>query len=227
MVPAYVMETAGHLHGIPGLFIAGIVGAALSSLSVVLNSTAGVLLEDIAKGVFKLKLSERAATFFVKGCVIILSILAIVLVFIIERLEGVLLVASSLSAIAAGTTFGMTTLGMLNPWANSIGAITGGISGTLLSGWVSFGTQIALASGAVIPKKLPVSVDGCYTNITLIETEFHDESDVFPLHRLSFHWITPIGVLTVLLVGSLVSWITGPLNLKKLDPDVISPVIHR
>lgn len=29
MLPAYVLETAGHLHGVPGLFIAGIFGAAL------------------------------------------------------------------------------------------------------------------------------------------------------------------------------------------------------
>lgn len=39
LLPGFVMETMGDWSGIPGLFIAGIFGAALSSLSVVLNST--------------------------------------------------------------------------------------------------------------------------------------------------------------------------------------------
>lgn len=29
LLPAYVMEIAGRLHGVPGLFISGVVGAAL------------------------------------------------------------------------------------------------------------------------------------------------------------------------------------------------------
>ncbi|CAD7080203.1 unnamed protein product [Hermetia illucens] len=188
LFPIYVMQTIGHLQGIPGLFMAGLVGAALSSLSVILNSTAAVILEDIFKGV-----------------------------------------ATSLSAIAAGTTFGIFTLGMLIPWSNTKGAIAGAVSGAIMSGWVSFGSQAALASGQVIPNRLPVSVEGCYGNSTggWIEPEDHDESGVFPLYRLSFHWINPIGVFTVIIVGTIVSFLTGPTNLKKIDPDLISPVIHR
>ncbi|XP_062548311.1 sodium-coupled monocarboxylate transporter 1 [Armigeres subalbatus] len=231
LFPHYVMETVGHLQGIPGLFIAGVFGAALSSLSVVLNSTSAVLLEDILKGMFRAKPSPRVANIFVRCSVVVLGVAAMGCLFIIEKLGGILSVATSLSAIAAGTTCGIFTLGMLVPWSNSKGALSGGIAGALLSGWVSLGAQFASANGDIVPHKLPVSVDGCpvdmLSNITLTNTEYPDESNVFFLHRLSYHWITPIGLLTVILIGTIVSFLTEPRNLKDIDPELISPVIHR
>lgn len=115
------------------------------------------------------------------------------------------------------------------PWSNTKGAIYGAIAGAVMSGWISFGSQAVVAAGQIIPHKLPISVQDCL-NVTLISSEnnpYHDESDVFPLYRLSFHWINPIGVLSVLIVGTIVSFLTGPRNLKRIDPELISPVIHR
>lgn len=114
------------------------------------------------------------------------------------------------------------------PWSNTYGAICGAIAGATMSGWVSFGSQAAVAAGQIIPQKLNSSVEACDTfNSTLYNLMQHDESDVFPLYRLSFHWINPIGVLSVLIVGTIVSFVTGPRDLKKIDPELISPVIHR
>ncbi|XP_055594639.1 sodium-coupled monocarboxylate transporter 1-like isoform X1 [Uranotaenia lowii] len=231
LFPHYVMEIVGHLRGIPGLFIAGVFGAALSSLSVVLNSTSAVLLEDILKGLFRVKPSPFVANIFVRVCVVVLGMAAMGCLFIIEKLGGILSVATSLSAIAAGTTCGMFTLGMLVPWSNSKGAIIGGVSGALLSGWVSLGSQFASANGEIVPHKLPVSVESCpsdlLSNSTIVNPIYPDESGVFPLYRLSYHWITPIGVVTVMIIGTIVSFITKPRNLKDIDPELISPVIHR
>lgn len=71
--------------------------------------------------------------------------------------------ASSLTAIAAGTTCGIFTLGMLFPWANSTGAIVGAISGSIMSGLVSFGGQFVAAAKQVVPHRLPVYVkDICF-----------------------------------------------------------------
>lgn len=138
--------------------------------------------------------------------------------------------ATSLSAIAAGTTCGIFTLGMLVPWSNNKGAICGAIAGAIMSGWISFGTQAAIAAGSLQAHKLPISIDGCdmpSLNNTTINAPYLDESIVFPLYRLSFLWINPIGIFTVLFVGSLVSYFTGPRDLRHIDPYLISPVIHR
>lgn len=224
----YVMETVGEWKGVAGLFIAGVFGAALSSLSVVLNSTAAVLLEDILKGCFKRKPSERVASLFVKGSILFLGAATMGFLFIVEKLGGILSVATSLTAIAAGTTFGIFSLGMLNPYSNSMGATCGAVAGALLSGWVSLGSQVAVASGQVVQPKLPVSVEECPGgNITgPIYPEIPDQSNVFPLYRFSYHWINPIGILTVFTIGSIVSYFTGPMKLDRIDPELISPVIH-
>ncbi|XP_067624951.1 sodium-coupled monocarboxylate transporter 2 [Eurosta solidaginis] len=227
LLPIYVMQTVGHLQGIPGLFIAGVFGAALSSLSVGLNSTALVFLQDIVRGAFKLKLSERSTTILVKSVVVFLGIVATSLVFVLEKLSGILSVATSVTAIAAGTTFGMFTLGMLVPWSNSKGTLAGAAAGALMSGWLSFGSQAVIAAGLIESHKLDVSVSECLLNSTIVENEYPDESTVFPLYRLSFHWITVIGVLSTLLVGTIASFLTGPTAVKKLDAELISPVIHR
>lgn len=230
LFPIYVMQAVGHLSGVPGLFIAGIFGAALSSLSVVLNSTSAVLLEDILKGCFKVDPSEKVANYFVKGSIFVLGVSAMGFLFVVEKLGGILSVATSLSAIAAGTTFGVFSLGMLVPWSNTKGAMIGSIAGALMSGWVSFGTQAAVATGQTIPHKLGISTEECLApgNWTgFVDPIYQDESDVFPLYRLSFHWINPIGILTVLVVGTIVSFLTGPRKLNEIDPELISPVLHR
>lgn len=221
------MQTVGHLQGIPGLFIAGVFGAALSSLSVVLNATALVFLQDIVRGSFKVQLSEHATNILVKSVIVLLGIVAMALIFVLEKLSGILSVATSVTAIAGGTTFGMFTLGMLVPWSNTKGALAGAIAGALMSGWVSFGSQAAIGAGRIAPHKLNVSVSECLANYTITESDYSDEADVFPLYRLSFHWITVIGVLSTLLVGTVVSFLTGPTVLKKLDAELISPVIHK
>lgn len=229
LFPVYVMETVGEWKGAAGLFIAGVFGAALSSLSVVLNSTAAVLLEDVLKGCFKCKPSEKTAAIFVKSSILVLGAAAMGFLFIVDKLGGVLGLATSLTAIAAGTTFGIFSLGMLNPYANSMGAIFGAIAGGILSGWVSLGSQVAVGSGQVVPHKMPVSVESCPVgNLTgIVDREYPNESDVFPLYRLSFHWINPIGIFSVIIVGTVVSYLTGGRKTDEIDPELISPVIHR
>jgi len=226
-VPLFVVSNLGHIYGMPGLFIAGVFGASLSSLSVYLNSTSLVILQDIVRGCFKMQPGERASTILVKSSVVILGIVSFAMVFLLEKVSGILSVSISLAALAASSTFGIFTLGMLVPWANTMGAAVGGITCVLLTGWISFGSQVAGASGQLNSQRLPVSVEGCLGNATISENFWVDEEDVFPLYRLSYHWINPIGVLTVVVVGSLVSLVTKPTDIKTLDSNLISPVIHR
>ncbi|KYB27649.1 Putative sodium-dependent multivitamin transporter-like Protein [Tribolium castaneum] len=231
LLPLFVVETAGHLRGVPGLFIAGVFGAALSSLSVVLNSSAVVLLEDFFRGVCHFSITERQGKLFTKSIILILGIASVCLVFVVEKMGSVFAVATSLSAIVAGTMFGVFTLGMLVPWANVKGAVVGSVSGFLMSCIVSYGQMYVASAKMVVPRPLPVSIEGCAATYGLNvteppEIEYPDESKVFPLFRLSFLWITPIGVFTVIAVGIITSFLTGKTDLKTLDPELISPVMH-
>ncbi|XP_044738875.1 sodium-coupled monocarboxylate transporter 2 isoform X2 [Chrysoperla carnea] len=229
MLPAFVMHFLGHIPGISGLFIAAIFGAGLSSLSVILNSTAIVLLEDILKSLCKYQLSDRTAKIFAKSVILVLGIHTVLGVYIVRNLGGVLSVATSLNAIAAGTTFGLFSLGMLIPFANTKGAVAGGITSALFSGIISIGTQYFQSQGLVVPHtKLPVSIEGCSNSTFPIYPMYsEDEISVPIIFRLSYLWVSPIGFLTVMIVGSVVSLITRSKSDEYVNPDYLSPVIHR
>lgn len=49
LMPLYVMDTLSDYPGVPGLFIAGIFSAGLSTISATVNSLAAVILEDYIK----------------------------------------------------------------------------------------------------------------------------------------------------------------------------------
>ncbi|XP_033166824.1 sodium-coupled monocarboxylate transporter 2 [Drosophila mauritiana] len=227
LLPLFVVQSVGHIYGMPGLFIAGIFGAGLSSLSSCFNTVSLVFLEDIVRGFFKMQPSERQSTILIKTCIIFQGIFAFLLLFLLQHLRGILSVCNSISSITAGTSFGIFTLGMLFPWANTIGTAVGGLSSVLLAGWISFGSQISAASGQLKSEMLPVSVKECVGNVTLPEGPWVDQNQVFPLYRLSYHWVSPIGVVTAVVVGALVSLLTKPPDIKTLHAELISPVIHR
>ncbi|XP_006608965.1 sodium-coupled monocarboxylate transporter 1-like [Apis dorsata] len=229
LLPAYVMEIAKHLHGVPGLFIAAIFGAALSTLSVGFNSTSVVVLEDFVKGCFGMKPSDRWSFIFVKCLVVLLGCIAIGLLFLVEKLGGVLVITGSLAAIAAGTSFGVFTLGMFFPWVNSKGAFMGAIVGFVIAGWASLGANWSIGAGLLVPKKLPVLFSHCQGNISesfLKQFDRPNEDDVFPLYRLSYHWFTGLGTLIVIIVGNFISWWTGPTDVSSIDKKLLSPMIH-
>ncbi|XP_044314914.1 sodium-coupled monocarboxylate transporter 2 isoform X2 [Drosophila rhopaloa] len=227
LLPLFVVETVGHIYGMPGLFIAGIFGAGLSTLSSCFNTVALVFLEDIVRGCLKLQPSERVSTILIKSSIVFQGVMAFLLVFLIRELRGVLSVCNSIASITAGTALGIFTLGMLVPWSNTVGTATGGIISIILAAWLSFGSQIAAALGQLSSQMLPVSVEGCLGNVTTPQKHWVDQEEVFPLYRLSYHWINPIGVVTTVVVGALVSLVTKPTDIKTINSKLISPVIHR
>ncbi|XP_017097688.2 sodium-coupled monocarboxylate transporter 1-like [Drosophila bipectinata] len=227
MLSLFVVQSVGDIYGLPGLFIAGIFGAGLSSLSVYYNSTSLVILEDIFRGCFKMRPSERMSNIIVKSSIIVIGVLSMALALVLEKLSGILSVCTAVVSITAIAAFGIFTLGMLVPWANTLGTAIGALAGVLLSGWITLGSQFAAASGQLNSQKRPMSVDGCDGNVTLVESTWVNEEDVLALYRISYHWLILIGVTTVLVVGSLVSLVTKPTNIRTINPDLLSPVIHR
>ncbi|XP_046397318.1 sodium-coupled monocarboxylate transporter 2-like isoform X2 [Ischnura elegans] len=119
LLPHYVMEIAKSLPGLPGLFMAGVFSAALSSMSTGLNSMSGVIYEDFISPFMSPRTSEERASFIMKIICAILGIICVGMVFIVENLEGVIQTAWSLEGIACGPKLGIFILGMFYPWASS------------------------------------------------------------------------------------------------------------
>lgn len=110
------MNVLGNYPGMPGLFIAGIFSAALSTLSTCLNSMAAIVLEDFYKPFASAPLSEKQTNYVMRGTVLVLGIMSVGLVFVVQRLGTVLQLSISVSSVIGGPIFGMFTMGLMCPW---------------------------------------------------------------------------------------------------------------
>ncbi|CAG2068102.1 unnamed protein product, partial [Timema podura] len=54
LLPLFVMNSMGHLKGVPGFFVAGIFSASLGTVAAAMNSLAAVTMKDFLHGAFKI-----------------------------------------------------------------------------------------------------------------------------------------------------------------------------
>nr|CAD7588289.1 unnamed protein product [Timema genevievae] len=238
ILPYYVMDTVANVPGLPGLFIAGVFSASLSTLSSTMNCLSGTIYEDfIFPFIRENKRLQSRAHIILKITVAVIGLVCIAMVFIVERLGGVFELSLSLSGITMGTFLGVFTLGMVFPWANAKGALVGTMTSFLLMSWMSLGAQHAMAYGSFSFPQLPLSVESCDDfNVTQSyypknqagsQQTTPDNSEVFILYRVSFMLYSVVGTLLVLIVGLLVSWVTGFTDPDLLDQKLIVPFMKK
>ncbi|KZC10252.1 Sodium-coupled monocarboxylate transporter 1 [Dufourea novaeangliae] len=241
LLPLLVMNVLRDLPGLPGLFVAGVFSAALSSLSTGLNSMSAVVLEDFVKPFCKTPFTPRAADILMKVTVVVLGIVCVGLVFVVEKTGShVLQLTTSLSSITSGPSLGIFSMGILLPWVNAKGALLGGLSGLSFMGWISLSAEAAIASGRLKFDEKPVTTEGCYYSFPQVENLMifyppdailnEGDDDFLPeplaLYRLSYLWYTVTGALVTMCVGLVVSLVSSE-NVEKLDPMLLAPCIRR
>lgn len=235
LLPLYVMDILGSLHGIPGLFVSGIFSGALSTVSSGVNSLAAVTLEDIIKRYIKKDMSDRYSTNLTKMIAMSYGLVAIALVYGAQMMGNVLQAALSIFGIVGGPLLGVFTLGMFFPCANSIGAGVGTITSLVACFWIGFG---AFATKPAVPKA-PVSVLGCigdylnatgqhFGNITYPRPVDVDavNKDILVIYRISYVWYSMIGCVLVIVIGLIVSLLTGYTKPSKVNPRTIHPIYN-
>ncbi|XP_050725454.1 sodium-coupled monocarboxylate transporter 1-like [Eriocheir sinensis] len=237
LFPLFVMDTLGEFRGLPGLFVAGIFSGALSTVSSGMNSLAAIVLEDFIKGGFYPGISDNASTWASRGLSLFFGLLTFVLVFVAEQLGNILSAALSIFGMVGGPLLGMFTLGMFFPWANSKGAFVGGVVSLVFMFWIGVGHQVAKAYGQIVQEAMPTSVEGCLANFTTIATtianttvtaapEVEPVGEALGLYKLSYMWYSATGCFTVIVVGLIVTAFTGAQDVRKLNPDYLSPGVH-
>ncbi|XP_076377739.1 sodium-coupled monocarboxylate transporter 1 isoform X1 [Megalopta genalis] len=240
LLPLLVMNVLKEMPGLPGLFVAGVFSAALSSLSTGLNSMSAVVLEDFIKPFRKTPFTPKTADTLMKLTVVILGVTCVALVFVVEKTGShVLQLTTSLTSITSGPSLAIFSMGVLLPWVNAKGALIGGLSGLSFMSWISLSAEAAIASGRLKFDEKPISTEGCYYTFPQVESLIFippdnilnaGEDDMLPeplaLYRLSYLWYTVTGALVTMSVGLLVSLISSE-NIEKLDPMLVAPVIRR
>uniref|UniRef100_A0A8P4KSU5 Solute carrier family 5 member 8 n=1 Tax=Dicentrarchus labrax TaxID=13489 RepID=A0A8P4KSU5_DICLA len=204
LMPYLVMDILGDYPGLPGLFVAAAYSGSLSTVSSSINALAAVTVEDLIKPY--INMSEKHLSWTSKGLIGMNP--ATDMCFFIQA-------AISIFGVIGGPLLGLFTLGILCPFANSKGALSGLLSGLVVSLWVGIGAQI-YPPPPKMTRPLSLTTEGC--NFTTTDTRFPSSCTIFstssPLladnwYSLSYLYFSPIGTIVAISVGLLVSLFTG------------------
>ncbi|EDW34022.1 GL21802 [Drosophila persimilis] len=225
-----MMRTLGSMPGLPGLFVAGVFSAALSSLSTGLNSLACVLTQDIVQPLLKKPLTERQTACWLRGIVVGFGFSCIGMVKIVEKLGNVVPLATTVGAVSMGPLLGIYGMGVGLPWVKGKSVMVGSLVSFLVLAWICINAQLGQMNGEIRYPKMPVSVEGCdysFDNATVFQA-IHDYSpSERNLYHLSFFWYTAFGGVICTVFSLLASLFFGWEDLSQMDPALITPCMRR
>ncbi|KAK4876908.1 hypothetical protein RN001_009414 [Aquatica leii] len=226
ILPYFVLDVAGKIIGLPGLFIAGVFSAALSSLSTNLNTLAGVIYSDFLLLHLSKEFKEKHKNVILKVIVVVTGTICIGSVFVVEQLGGIIPLATCFLAITGGPLLGLFTLGITVPKAHSKGALIGGVTGVVFVSWMVIGNQYYQHLGVIQDVPKPASTENCTFstyNKTIVDEETSEFTEIpFILYRINFWYYAPLGCLSTMVVGYLGSLITSS-DAKRIKPELIAP----
>ncbi|XP_043948331.1 sodium-coupled monocarboxylate transporter 2 isoform X1 [Drosophila biarmipes] len=232
VIPLYVVKNVGHIPGLVGLFVAGVFSAALSSLSTALNSLSGVILTDFVEPYRKKPLTERQTAYLLRGVVISFGLISMASVPIVQRLGLVMQLSSTVAGITCGPLLGAFSVGMLLPFVKTESLLAGISCASTFTAYIVVRAQIAIFTGDLTFPTKPVSVEDCdYTfdlpeNWNATTTATPIESSSQGLHEISFLWYTAVGSVGTVLGSLLATLYFGRQDPRKVDPELISPVLR-
>uniref|UniRef100_A0A3Q2ED62 Solute carrier family 5 member 6 n=1 Tax=Cyprinodon variegatus TaxID=28743 RepID=A0A3Q2ED62_CYPVA len=210
MVIYFVMDMLQGLPGLPGLFIACLFSAALSTISSAFNSLATVTMEDLIKPHFP-SMSEARATLVSKALALSYGLLCLAMAYLTHLMgDSVLLVALKIFGMVGGPILGLFCLGMFFPCANSIGAVAGLGAGLGFAFWVGIGSIVTHSSGLC----------------SLIRPDLTSQLNRM-FYSLSYMWYSAFNCLTVILIGLIISFLTGPMKEEEATPGTLYPLLGK
>uniref|UniRef100_A0A7N8XSY1 Solute carrier family 5 member 8 n=1 Tax=Mastacembelus armatus TaxID=205130 RepID=A0A7N8XSY1_9TELE len=207
LMPYLVMDILGDYPGLPGLFVAAAYSGSLSTVSSSINALAAVTVEDLIKPCTNM--SEKHLSWTSKGLSLLYGALCIGMAALASLMGGILQAAVSIFGVTGGPLLGLFTLGILCPFANSKGAVSGLLSGLVVSLWVGITAQIYPPSPEM-SRPLSLTTEGC----NLTTERQHENFCNRPLlaeswYSLSYLYFSPIGTVISISVGLMVSLCTA------------------
>ncbi|KAI7799953.1 solute carrier family 5 member 6a [Triplophysa rosa] len=228
MVLYFVMDVLRDLPGLPGLFVACLFSGALSTISSAFNSLATVTMEDLIKPHVP-AMTEARATMLSKILALGYGLVCLAMAYIASLMGSVLQAALSIFGMVGGPLLGVFCLGMFFPCANSTGALVGLATGLVMAFWIGIGSFLSRMSTSVAPvingTVIPDMGNITTAVMTTLITAKPRPSGVQALYSLSYMWYSAHNSATVVVVGLLVSFLTGPWKEKQLNPGTIYPVL--
>ncbi|XP_076834459.1 solute carrier family 5 member 6 isoform X2 [Brachyhypopomus gauderio] len=236
MVLYFVMDMLQGFPGLPGLFVACLFSASLSTISSAFNSLATVTMEDLIKPHYPSMTETRAAQ-LAKILAFAYGILCLAMAYAVHLMKSsVLQAALSIFGMVGGPLLGVFCLGIFFPLANSTGAVTGLVAGLVMSFWIGIGGFVTQ-----IPSIITVRPDNCtdmaatgnatMATVTTAMAPITDEASkpvgLHALYSLSYMWYSAFGSSAVILIGLVVSLVTGPMKEGELSAGTVYPLMDK
>ncbi|XP_021372063.1 sodium-coupled monocarboxylate transporter 1-like [Mizuhopecten yessoensis] len=246
VIPFMVLDIFRNLPGMSGLFLASLFSASLSTLSSGLASLSAQLTEDFVKPTFK-DLTDSRTTMIAKLSVIVFGMAAVAVSFMIINIEGPIteVTYSILAAFGAPMT-GLMFYSAYFPTATKKGAVAGVVSSMTFIFWISMGqsfsttlkktpylpagpTDQCAAFGENSTSLLNTTYFYSPTEPTITPTSvfsgFRENEGLDRLYAISYQWLGTLGIIIFLVIGSLVSYITGRPDPAEVDVRYILPIV--
>lgn len=229
MVLYFVMDMLQGLPGLPGLFVACLFSAALSTISSAFNSLATVTMEDLIKPHFS-AMTEARATLLSKALASSYGLLCLAMAYVTHLMaDSVLQVALKIFGMIGGPLLGLFCLGMFFPWANSTGAVAGLGAGLAMAFWVGIGSIVTRSSGAKsLPPRCNATLSGNATAVlqtALSNATLSRPTGLKRFYSLSYMWYSGVSCFTVVLTGLIISFLTGPMKEEDVTPGTVYPLL--
>lgn len=162
---------------------------------------------------------------------VLVGLLGIALVFVAEKMGTIFEISNSFNGIISGTLLGLFISGILIPWIGKKGVLVGGYTSVVLMSWIVFGTKWYVMNGRIRYENLPTSIETCNTNETLnlepILPPLRPEDEPWNIFKISILYYPLLGALINIVVALAVSYFTDEMDLSKVNPDHISPLMHK
>ncbi|XP_053700836.1 solute carrier family 5 member 6 isoform X2 [Synchiropus splendidus] len=230
MVIYFVMDMLQGLPGLPGLFVACLFSAALSTISTAFNSLATVTMEDLIKPRYP-AMTEKRATLLSRLLAVSYGVLCVAMAYLTHLMgDSVLQVALKIFGMVGGPILGLFCLGMFFPWANPTGAVAGLGAGLSLVFWIGIGSIVTSSGTRPLPPNCRESLMS--SNVTasvqaVVNATLSAPSGLRRFYSLSYMWYSGVSCFTVILTGLLISLLTGPMKAEDVAPGTVYPLFRK
>ncbi|KAH7975115.1 hypothetical protein HPB49_023854 [Dermacentor silvarum] len=220
-------ESLADVAGLRGLFLSGLVGASISTVSSVVNSQAATFYVDIVSPNIDLGRTQAVwVTHLLEfGSGTLMTAFAVV----VPHVGTATRILMSLYSGASGPFAGMVIAAVCLPWTNTKGTAVATSLVFLLEIWQTIGRTLS----GLEPPRMNTTLERCTNNVTTALSGFQfgnksesqattsnfiaqrgpyagsSEPDVFLLYRLSSYWSSFIALLATVLLSLVLSLIIG------------------
>ncbi|KAL7648614.1 UNVERIFIED_CONTAM: hypothetical protein RMT77_000520 [Armadillidium vulgare] len=247
ILPYLVVNRLNYIKGLPGIFVATIIGGALSSLSSVMNATVAMLWEDVCSKVKIFSdIKPFTASIINKVLSVIIGVITIGTALIASRASSLIEFTLTLTGVTYAGVFGVFLLGFLFPKTNVKGVWGGMI--------VSMVCIIFIGGGSFIYGKVPEPLSFSSENCNEIihnngssdardldshkyninkgftssgESLSEVENFLMYFFEISYTLYLAIGTSICVISGIIISSITGGQDIKRVSPEYISPFVRK